>query len=274
MKLGARKRMWWTGAIAVAFLIGAQGAGADPTADGTSTMTVSPETVTRGSQLTVTGDGCIYEGTAGLMHVRIEDSEGAPQLPPVSPDGRWTAKLTVPGGISEGRHEMLAFCSFDDDEDTIVTSTSFFVIVPGETKAVSVNPNKVNAGGSVTASGSGCFAFDEPEGQSEGQPATVSIFDDFTAPISAVPPNRPPTQPVAVVDANADGTWGPVKIPVPPGTPAGSHLVGAQCAGRIHSADVVTVVYIPAVVTVTAPAPAAPPAAPAVPVSAKPKFTG
>jgi hypothetical protein len=231
------------------------------------TFAVTPLAGQPGSTVSLSGNGCTFDGTGGTVSVLVGADAGIP-VPDTTAtsDGRWTTSATVPAGAPDGRRQVLVRCVDPSGRHAWIYDESvYFVATPGEAPAVEVSDLTLHQGSTVTVRGTGCLV--------RGVPGHLDVLDLFAG------TSRLHRTAAAV---GADGSW-QVELAVPGDAVIGTSPVGAHCLAPNSSS--IEVFYIPAIVTVSAavapsPTPGKPKpphagkATPAKPVWVTPRFTG
>jgi hypothetical protein len=200
-----------------------------------ATFTVSPLAGQRGSTVNFAGNGCSFEGEGGTVSVLVGADGGIPvPAAKAAADGTWTTSAKVPTDAPEGRRQVLARCVDPTGKHAWIYDESVYFVAGGKSPQVQVSSNTVSQGSSITVRGKGCLV--------SGSPGRLVVLDLFGG-----------TDRLERTEAkvNADGSW-KLELAVPADAVLGSNPVGAHCLAP--NSGSIEVFYIPATVTVTAPA--------------------
>jgi hypothetical protein len=189
-------------------LLGATMGGAAPASAGqVPQVTVSPGTAWAGQQVTISGEGCLVDGshTGVMIELTLQSGSGDGQTISIpwgaQADGSWSARYRVPGTLPVGVYDVETTCyevsaTFPPPELTPVfdyASTALEVIEEPARGAVTatIDPISGPIGTTISVSGSGCPAVQVAVALLAG-----TSFENATAQIDHV-----------IVVPAADGTW-------------------------------------------------------------------
>lgn len=154
-------------------LLGTTMGGAAPASAGqVPQVTVTPGTAWAGQQVTISGEGCLVDGsnTGVMIDLTLQSGSGAGQTSSIpwgtEPDGSWSARYRIPGRSPTGVYDVETTCYAVSGPDSPLEMTPAFDYAPTVLEVIeepargavtaTIDPASGPVGTTIRVSGDGC----------------------------------------------------------------------------------------------------------------------